>query len=201
MERWFCSDHHFWHDNIIKYAGRPFGNALEMNEALVEYHNAFVKPEDHVYFLGDLTMRRGGKEEREEFVRLCRSLRGHKTLFLGNHDHWPTKVYLDAGFETVRATWRDQEGIIYSHIPLHPTSLNFGVVANVHGHIHQNESPPPAIAVDKEGKVYVKPYVNVCMEWTGYRPITLGELKDLIRKQVENGKDTEVRTETTQPTN
>ena len=179
MERWVVSDHHFWHDNIITYCNRPFANSLEMNEALVEYHNEFVKPPDHVYFLGDVTMRRGGRIEREEFCKLVRSMHGHKTLFLGNHDHWPTEVYLDAGFEKVRATWRDQDGIIYSHIPIHPASIG-SAIANVHGHIHQNPVYEPAVVNGVS-----KPYINVSVEVINYHPVTVGWIKDQVKKYGE----------------
>jgi len=155
-----------------------------MNQKLVAWHNMVVKPEDHVYFLGDVTIRRGGRQEKEEFKQLVRSMHGHKTLFLGNHDHWPTQVYLEAGFEKVRATWRDQDGILYSHIPVHPSSMGTAV-ANVHGHIHNNQSGafPPVLSKDLHGKLVWKPYVNVSVEVINYRPISLEDLKDKIKKE------------------
>lgn len=184
MKRWFVSDHHLWHRNIIQYANRPFENEWKMNEALLEYHNQVVKPTDHVYFLGDVTMRRGGRLEKEAFCREVRKYHGHKRLFLGNHDHWPTQVYLDAGFDKIRATWRDQQNIIYSHFPLHPGSLG-GVLANVHGHIHANPSPKPVIGLDKHDKVIVKPYINVSVEAINYRPIDFDELMAKIEQAIK----------------
>ena len=191
MERWVVSDHHFWHDSIITYCKRPFANSLEMNEALVEYHNSYVKPEDHVYFLGDVTMRRRGKGEKDEFKKLIRSMHGHKTLFLGNHDHWPTEVYLDAGFEKIRATWRDQDGIIYSHIPIHPSSIG-SARANVHGHIHNNQGsefePVVKVYAKQEGIPplrVVKPYINVSVEVINYHPVTVGWIKEQVKKYGE----------------
>lgn len=185
MERWFVSDWHLWDENIIKYASRPFDNANQMNEALLDYHNQFVKTPDHFYMLGDATMWRGGRDEREKFIGFVRRFNGHGRIFLGNHDHWPASVYTQAGFEKIHATWCDQEGLIYSHIPLHPSELAFGVIANVHGHIHSNPSPKPAVAVDSKGVVYVKPYINVSVEVTNYRPIHLDELKTRIRTAID----------------
>lgn len=152
-----------------------------MDRILLEYHNELVKPEDHVYFLGDVTMRRGGKVQQDEFIREMKMWNGHKRLFLGNHDHFPVKTYLAAGFEKVYATWRDECGILYSHMPVHPTSIG-SAKANVHGHIHTNPSPKPAIYVDKDGKVWVKPYINVSVEATDYRPINFDELMARINK-------------------
>lgn len=186
MTRWFVSDHHYWHKNIIDFCQRPFVDVVEMNNRLLDNHNAFVKPEDHVYFLGDVTLRRGGRLEKEEFCDWIRKHNGHKTLFLGNHDHWPTEVYLRAGFEKVRATWRDEQNILYSHIPIHPNSMS-SAIANVHGHIHNNQSDAfkPVIQVDKNGKVYIKPYINVSVEVIDYRPISLEEVQEKIRLAVE----------------
>lgn len=175
MTRWYASDHHLWHDNIINFCGRPFADVKQMNECLLEYHNATVKSHDHVTFLGDVTLRRGGERERTEFIKEVRKYHGHKRLHLGNHDHWPAKVYLEAGFEKIYATWRDQEGLIYSHFPLHPGSLGT-VKANVHGHIHQNSSPAPHNWIDQEGRLRVIPYINICLEVTAYRPISHEEI-------------------------
>lgn len=171
------SDHHFGHENIIKYCGRPFKNAQEMDECMIDYHNQWVKPEDHVRFLGDVTMSRGGRPEQEKFIRLIKRLNGHKRLILGNHDHFLPGVYVEAGFEKIQGTgqWTG-DGIIYSHYPIHPD--NFGrAQSNVHGHIHQHASPKP---VFNEGG-FMKVYLNVCVEMIGYHPIPLEQVKGLIK--------------------
>ena len=183
MTRWFVSDHHLDHYNIIRFAGRPFTSTKEMNEFLLDIHNKYVKPEDHVSFLGDVTLRRGGRIDKEWFVEEIRKYHGHKRLFLGNHDHFPIEVYLRAGFEKIYATWRDESRIIYSHIPLHPRQL-FSALANVHGHIHQNKSPEPAMFVGKDGRVRSVPYVNVSVEAIDYRPVAHEELMDMIKRTV-----------------
>jgi calcineurin-like phosphoesterase family protein len=183
MTSWFSSDPHFWHENIIRYCNRPFQTAREMNAFIVARHNELVKPTDHWSCLGDVTMRRGGKAEREEFINLIRSMHGHKRLYLGNHDHWPVQVYLDAGFEKIYATWRDQNDILFSHIPVHPTALG-SAIANVHGHIHQNKSPEPVVSINKTTqRVSYRPYINICVEATDYMPVTLEQIKDMIAKE------------------
>ncbi len=53
MQTFISSDYHFSHSNIIKYDNRPFSNLEEMNSTIIRKHNARVKPEDTVYFLGD----------------------------------------------------------------------------------------------------------------------------------------------------
>jgi calcineurin-like phosphoesterase family protein len=190
VNRWYISDHHFYHHNILKYGQRPFANLNEMHDALLEKHNAMVKPNDHVSFLGDVTILRGGRTQREMFSRLVKKFQGHKRLYLGNHDHFPIQTYLDVGFEKIYATWRSDEGIIFSHFPLHPRSLS-SAIANVHGHIHQAKMYDPVkfdgiigeAGTDKR-KVppRIIPYINVSCEVVNYTPIHLDELLLMVKK-------------------
>lgn len=176
--RYYISDTHFHHANIITYANRPFRSVAEMHECLLDLWNEVVKPNDHISHLGDVSILRGGKNNQDVFIQLIKKLNGHKRLYLGNHDHFPMQVYLDAGFEKVYATWRTGENIVFSHIPLHPQSLG-SAIANVHGHIHDNPDHEPALVGDK-----VKPYVNICVEKIGYKPIHIDEILAIINNKV-----------------
>lgn len=188
MNLFYSSDPHFGHENIIRYAGRPFGSAREMDERLIEWHNAYVKASDHWWCLGDLTMERGtrGGPQAQAFIKLIRSLNGHKRLLLGNHDHFPFQVYVDAGFEKIQAC-HVHDNILFTHIPIHPGSMA-RFIANVHGHIHQQNAFAPVertpfyrVWKDKrQVEKGVSPYVNICVEKTAYRPLSLDEVKGRI---------------------
>lgn len=81
MNRWFISDTHFGHANIIKYSKRPFKDVDEMNEMMIQEWNKLVKPEDEVYHNGDFAFL-----PYDKFRTLHARLNGRIFLQLGNHD-------------------------------------------------------------------------------------------------------------------
>jgi calcineurin-like phosphoesterase family protein len=164
---WVLSDTHFGHDNILKFLkadGTPlrcFDSAAQMDEYMIDQWNSVVRPQDHVYHLGDVAIRR-------EHISLVSRCNGHKRLVRGNHDVYRTKDYL-LHFDEIYGV-RVLDNMIFSHIPLHPESLG-RFKANVHGHIHANASPAGA-------------YINVSVEaLTNYLPVSLEDLK----KKVSDG--------------
>lgn len=50
------SDHHFGHENIIGFCGRPFENVTQMDKALIDNWNNTVRPQDWVIHLGDFAL-------------------------------------------------------------------------------------------------------------------------------------------------
>ena len=92
---WFTSDMHYWHKNILKYADRPFSTIEDMNEALIERHNAVVTPHDFVLVVGDCFF---GSYDLAKGI--MDRLNGRKGLVRGNHDRSARKM-LELGFEFV----------------------------------------------------------------------------------------------------
>ena len=76
---YFCSDTHFCHASIIIYTNRPFKSAGHMDEVLIDNWNSVVKPNDTVYFLGDLCLR-----NKAEYY--TNRLNGKIIWIKGNHD-------------------------------------------------------------------------------------------------------------------
>ena len=80
MERWVTADLHLGHTNIIiTYSGRPFRDADEMDDSIVERWNEVVAPTDRVLVLGDVAM---GKIDRT--LGVSARLHGYKVLLTGN---------------------------------------------------------------------------------------------------------------------
>lgn len=170
---WFISDPHFHHANMIaggKIAIRSqFYTVEQMNWHIIDRINATVGDHDKLYVLGDITLSRGGNTEPLQIVR---ELKGRKRLILGNHDHYPAPLYMAMGFEKVMG-YREMAGILFSHIPCHPSQF-YRFVGNVHGHTHTS-----LVLRDSTfglGPVPDPRYLNVCVEPRNYIPIELGEI-------------------------
>jgi calcineurin-like phosphoesterase family protein len=176
----FISDTHFSHEAIIKFDRddgtkvRPNFDSVEaMDELIVENWNATVKPEDKVYHLGDVVM-------KKRFIDIIKRLNGRKRLIMGNHDIFGFKFYADYFSEVYAMRILHGEGIMMSHIPLHLDSIKRGCI-NVHGHIHER-----IIAHDTQmvlGKLEDQhpKYFNVCVEHHNYTPIPMEVIQDRIR--------------------
>ena len=169
------SDPHFGHMGVCKFMGpdgftklRPWDHPDDMDEEMVKRYNDKVGPKDKVYFLGDVVI------NRRCFPTLAR-LNGDKVLIRGNHDIFRDDEYRRY-FRELRA-YHVMNGMILSHIPLHPESLGrFGV--NIHGHLHANR-------VMKDGVVDTR-YHSVCVEQTDFAPILF---EDVLKKiEAEGGQ-------------
>lgn len=165
----FCSDHHFGHANILNFKRedgtplRDFQDIDHMNEIIVQRHNLTVRPGDKVYFLGDVVMSR-----KTSALEILGRMNGEKILVKGNHDQCKPEAYLKY-FKDIRGS-HQFEGLIMTHIPIHPESLaRWGL--NVHGHLHYQVVKMPLSQIPD------RRYFNVSMERINYTPISLEEIK------------------------
>jgi calcineurin-like phosphoesterase family protein len=175
--RFFISDTHFNHERALiftdkvtgrKIRGEEFEDVRQMNETMIYNWNAVVKPNDIVWHLGDVYFGPWG-----EANAILYRLNGRKKLILGNHDHLTPEF--TKHFEDV-VLWKPEkkDGFVFSHMPLAKSVVQeMGQIAiNVHGHIHQNDSP-----VDTYG--YEVRWVNICVEKTNYAPVPFEALEKL----------------------
>lgn len=79
----FVSDHHWYHDNILKFTKRGFSSLEEMHEEYIKRWNKKVKVGDTTYILGDNVWNTIGMNKYKE---LMDKLNGQKILIEGNHD-------------------------------------------------------------------------------------------------------------------
>lgn len=137
MKRFLIADLHFGHENIIKYESRPFNNADEMNERLIELWNSVVEENDLVYVLGDFTLSR-----RMDIIRnLINLLNGRKILIMGNHDTRKPKDYVECGFEAAtRKPMMVEPGVILMHEPFEDACYIAPNYIYFFGHVHANKT-------------------------------------------------------------
>lgn len=167
-----CSDHHISHSNILTFKRndgsplRDFASIDEHDEFIIEQHNKVVRPQDKVYFLGDVTF-------SKKHMHLIGRMHGDKVLIKGNHDKLELKDYIPY-FRDLRGS-HQFDGMILTHVPVHTESLARWAV-NVHGHLHANR------VMGAWGSKVDERYQSVCMEQLdNYTPISLEELKLRIK--------------------
>ena len=183
------SDPHFSHAGICQFFRadgvtklRPFENATEMDEYLIERFNATVSSRDKVYFLGDIVI------NKKALDSVMPRLNGDKVLIRGNHDIYKLKDY-SKYFRDVRGC-HILDGMILSHIPIHPDSLGrFGT--NIHGHLHEKRvrkakgiNYPTGEIIYSETEIDTR-YHCVCVEQTEYVPISFDDV--IKRIEYEGG--------------
>ena len=134
---YFTSDIHFYHENIINHAKRPFKNADEMNRKIIDNWNNIVKANDKVYILGDVTMKGASNANR-----VLSQLKGKKYLIKGNHDNFvEEKNFNSYIFEWVKDYYElEYEGnfFVLFHYPLEEWNKFYRGAFHLHGHQHNN---------------------------------------------------------------
>lgn len=178
--RFWTSDIHFGHRNILEYCQRPFTDTDAMNEEIIRRWNETVGPDDDVMVLGDVAL---GKIS--ETLPLVSRLAGNLFLVPGNHDRcwigndknrevWEDK-YEAAGFTVLPSqlllSIGDFEAFV-CHFPYEGESVegrpdrytefripDDGQTPIIHGHVHD--------AWRTNGRQF-----NVGMDVHDFRPIT-----------------------------
>lgn len=124
-------DTHFGHKKIAEVRG--FDSIEAHDETLVENWNRAVKPKDTVWHLGDVLF---GKAS---FAILGR-LNGLKSLVMGNHDRYPSAMYLEHFRGIYGAV--ELKNHLLTHIPVHHGQSR-RYAGNIHGHLHTNQLVEP----------------------------------------------------------
>lgn len=163
--RFYISDTHFGHANILTFEGvegkpcRVFDSVEEMDETMVDNWNAVVGPQDTIYHLGDVAIKR-------KALHILERLNGRKILIKGNHDIFKLKDYLPH-FKDIRS-YVVRDKMIFSHIPICEFSMERFRV-NVHGHTHTFNLPDPR-------------YINICVEQINYTPLHHDQIVEMVEK-------------------
>jgi len=196
MNIFFTSDHHWYHENILKFTKRGFSTLEEMHIEYIKRWNKKVKPKDLVYILGDNVWSTVGIDKYRE---LMNKLNGIKILIEGNHCKVKTLSAYKLGLTTIlqRAVIKlGKTNVMLSHYPykygfwkslytniknfitkgywpstkrykIYPENRNMWLL---HGHTHSD------IKV-KDRQIHIG--VDA---WNGY-PVSAQEILDIINKR------------------
>lgn len=164
MAKIFISaDWHFYHQNIIKYCGRPFNSIEIMNEILIENANSVVGENDIVYHVGDFSFHKPWSD-------IIKQLNGTWVFLRGNHDFKRlNNIPLPRALEIRRGGKR----IYLNHHPAECENIS-GFDMYLTGHAH--EKWKVKILPDKK-------LINVGVDVWGFKPILL----DNLIKEYGNG--------------
>jgi calcineurin-like phosphoesterase family protein len=168
------SDLHLNHENIISYCKRPFDSVREMNRVLIKNWNYVVKPDDTVYFVGDMSLGNSDK--------IIEKLNGNIYFVWGNHDQTDD---VDSMYESLPLSYRGIE-FLFIHDPVLALSEFEGWI--IHGH-HHNNHPRLFPFFDPEKK-----RINVSVELVKYQPIPLDFIVSLITEGHEKITNMEKKT-------
>ena len=186
---WFVSDTHGFHQNILKYCNRPFGSVEEMNEAIVANWNSVVKPDDHVYHLGDFCF---GNVEKWNWFLEPGKLNGHIHLILGNHD--PERVFREGtlierfdSIEYEHILIIEGWTVILNHFPFMSFSNNLDhKVIGLSGHTHVGQLSSSVESYDALNAMYKPNQYDVGVDNNNFTPVSWAEVKNKVTAQIEN---------------
>ena len=138
-----------------------------MNQAMMDAWYELVDAGDTIICLGDVD---GSVQAQHQ--RWWREAPGAKWLVLGNHDVDPVNQVrpVEVHRTAVTLAAAGDPPLLLTHVPLLQVPAG---CANVHGHVHQRESPSR------------NRHINVSVEQLNYRPAKLCDIRRLARRLLE----------------
>lgn len=213
MTRFYISDLHFYHKNVIRLDDRGFEDLDEMHEYMIKQWNKKVHKNDEVVILGDLCW--GRAEQANEIIK---RLNGKKFLIIGNHDHFVDEKNFDKTlFQSIdyyREFKDNKRTVICSHYPIVCYNKQFHKINGkpkaymLHGHIHNTKEvdyideyrkiveadvtrncyttqTPDGDVVEKQEPVPFN-MINCFCKYSDYTPLTLDEWIEFENKRWKN---------------
>lgn len=183
MSKFITADTHFGHKNIIDYCGRPFKSVEEMDEEMKRRWNEIVGPEDTVYHLGDVCMR------KSMTPYWGRELNGRKMLILGNHDR--SFIFMErAGWQCMTTRKGDEWTFVerdrrfkVAHRPRDLTTWDEADESIVLcGHEHNNAPVFIRWSRQKNDKPRIINALNMCVEHHNFAPVPLRSVIEMYDK-------------------
>ena len=191
MARYFTSDLHFDHHNVIEYCKRPWHYVTEMNWGLVDNWNSVVTEEDEVIHIGDWCLNPRG-------YLWIPQLRFKKLIMIrGNHDRFSKLANMLATDE--RLMYLQDKVVLLEHLDVEIGGMDFycvhrplqasDIYPTLCGHVHERwQFMMPGAEIgehsrneDKVTKVLKQPVLNVGCDVHGYKPISEAQVLEFFK--------------------
>lgn len=135
MKKFYISDWHYAHKNILALDNRPFKDVTEMNAELIRRWNEAVDPQDIVYILGDMFWC-----DTTEAIEVLEKLNGQKILIQGNHDRVHDnrlrKQFVKiTGYMEIED---NEKHIVLCHYPIPCFKNHYYGWYHLYGHVHNS---------------------------------------------------------------
>ena len=182
---WFTSDTHFGHENIIRFCGRPFRNAEEMNAELIRRWRETVPDNGIVFHLGDFA--HGGSRLWNDILF---ALTGRKYLILGNHDIKNLRQGFMNRFELVTQQMTIRVGgqhIVLNHNPFLCYGGSYRDVWQLFGHVHSSPLSNTGLDHPRLKMLFPLQY-DVGVDNNDFRPVSFAEVKAKIEAQINTAR-------------
>ncbi len=153
-----------------------------MNETIINNYLHHVSDNDVVFFLGDLTIKRGSSS-KPLIANIFKNLPGNKHLILGNHDYFTKKFYKEeCGFLSVRKKIRTSKYILV-HDPAHFTIKEINSNKQlIHGHVH---SLIPRFKFTKNSKLKKAEMYDAGVDANSFFPVPLLFISNYLKKGID----------------
>lgn len=202
---YYTSDLHLFCKSELSrcFQGRPFDTLEEMHETILRNWNGTVTNGDHVYILGDNSMR----GRNDNLIAFLSQLKGNLHLVTGNHDD-VSDFRMKRQFSEICDYKELNDGfegksykLVLCHYPIYAWhGQNRGAI-HLYGHCHDNVDHDMfqqaikdlnAAYKKRDGDKYVefKAFNVGCMLW-GYKPVSLKQ----ILENGSSGNDVRMREE------
>ena len=176
--KYFTSDWHLGHKNILKYSNRPFENIDEMDNAIFRMVMETTKPGDEIYLLGDM----GSLDAIKRFFEKFPKDRGFHWIE-GNHDKNYACQFKKrlASISTLKDVKIDGVHTILCHYPMLTWNRSHYNNWHLFGHHHIGGHGSEGIAQRTVGKM-----LNVNLEFNNYKMYSEKDIRRIMERKEDN---------------
>lgn len=173
--KYYISDLHIGHKNIIRFDQRPFFDLEDMKQTIIKNWNSVVTSGDDVYILGDMFW------NNDDITEVLPQLKGNLYLVKGNHDRINAEMFKRFVWIKDYAEIKDNgRNVVLCHYPIaHWRNADYGTI-HLYGHIHSGRDSRPFDKYKELMKQRNIPYecynVGCMLPYMDYTPRTLDEI-------------------------